>query len=99
MLIYLDAAVLEEQEWKALSGFIRKPFTADSCALVADRLPHLAQFYQGLASAMPTWRGGTLDSQVRQADCAFKEAAQLGSDQLALVHELMLARKLNCWKK
>lgn len=94
MLIYLDAAVLEEQEWKALSSFIRKPFTADSCALVADRLPHLAQVYQALASSMPTWRGGTLDSQVRQADCVFKQVARLGSDQLPLVPELMLARQV-----
>ena len=94
MLTYLDAAVLEEQEWKALSSFIRKPFTAESCALVADRLPHLAQVYQALASSMPTWRGGTLDSQVRQADCVFKQVARLGSDQLPLVPELMLARQV-----
>lgn len=94
MLIYLNAAVLEEQEWKTLSSFIRKPFTANSCALVADRLPHLAQAYQALASSMPTWQGGTLASQVRQADRVFHQVAQLGPDQLPLVSEMMLSRQV-----
>ncbi|WP_162995754.1 hypothetical protein [Janthinobacterium agaricidamnosum] len=36
MLIYLDAAMLEEPERKTLSRFFRKPFTDESCALVAS---------------------------------------------------------------
>ncbi|WP_070311013.1 hypothetical protein [Janthinobacterium sp. HH107] len=94
MLIYLDAAMLEEPERKTLSRFFRKPFTDESCALVAERLPHLAQVYRALASSMPTWRGGTLLSQVHQAERVFQQVAQLGPDQLPLVPELVLARQV-----
>lgn len=94
MLNYLNAAILEKQEWTALSSFIRKPFTAGSCELVADRLPQLAQVYQALAYSAQTWQGGTLDSQVLQADRVFQQVAQLGPDQLPLVPKAMLARQV-----
>jgi hypothetical protein len=48
-LISLDAAMLNRPERQALSNFFRKPFIDESCTLVADRLPHLAQAYRVLA--------------------------------------------------
>ncbi|MFB9242655.1 hypothetical protein IV454_04795 [Massilia antarctica] len=94
MLIYPDAAMLKKPERQALSSFCRKPFTEESCALVADRLPYLAQVYRALANSMSTWRGGILLSQVRQADRVFQQVARSGPDQLPLVPEQVLARQV-----
>lgn len=94
MLIYLDAVFLEEPEREKISSFLRKPFIATSCALVAERLPHLAPAYIALAATMPAWRGGHIRSQITQADQVFQQVAELGSTALPLVQELILARQV-----